>query len=389
MKKISFICLISVTILIYFTFVPCYSNAAGEGSIKIGLLLDYTGMGAGDIPWHEDGVKLKLDEVGWQIAGRKIELITADEGGDPVKGTEKAQKLVQADKVDVVIGPVWAHVAIAVAPVLAESKTPHILPNGHSIGILKRGAGNLFMLKGSNMGENYYSGVYAYEDLGYRTAVVLHDDFIGGEELAGGFVEAFKERGGTIVQIQKPPLGTFDFAPYLIAMKKADVLAIWLIPPELPAFYKQYQQFGLKMPIIHTFMQAWHEIWKEGGDACLNTIGQIEYSASINTDLNKRFQKAFRDKYGKPASLFHEAGYVSAGIFLEAVKATKGDTRPEQINNALKKVSLQSPEGKLSFSPEGIGIGDELIVKVVKKDGRYETEVLKTYKQVVRKARSE
>ncbi|OGP65070.1 MAG: hypothetical protein A2170_16705, partial [Deltaproteobacteria bacterium RBG_13_53_10] len=286
-------------------------------------------------------------------------------------------------------GPVWAHTALAVAPLLAESKTPQILPNGHSIGIMKKSAGNLFMLKGSHFGENYYSGVYAYEDRGYRTAVVLHDDFVGGEELSGGFVKAFKERGGTIVQIQKPPLGTFDFAPYLSAMKKADVVAIWLIPPELPPFYKQYQQFGLKMPIIHTFMQAWHEIWKEAGDACLNTIGQIEYSASLGTDINRRFQKAFREKYGKPASLFHEAGYASATVFLEAVKATKGDTRPDQINKALKKVSVETPEGRLSFSPEGIGIGDSLIVKVIKKDGRYDTEVLKTYKQVVRKISSE
>ena len=389
MRKIECIGLIFITAVIFVTLAPSYSNAAAEGPIKIGLLLDYTGMGGGDIPWHGDGVKLKLDEVGWQTAGRKIELITGDTGGDPVKGTEKAQKLVQADKVDVVIGPVWAHVAFAVAPVLAESKTPQILPNGHSIGVLKSGAGNVFMLRGSHLGENYYSGVYAYEDLGYRTAVVLHDDFVGGEELSGGFVKAFQERGGTIVQIQKPPLGTFDFAPYLGAMKKADVVAIWLIPPELPAFYKQYREFGLKMPIIHTFMQAWHEIWKEAGDACLNTIGQIEYSASIDTDVNRRFQKAFRDKYGKPASLFHEAGYASASIFLEAVKATKGDTRPDQINKALKKVSAETPEGRLSFSPDGIGIGDALIVRIVKKDGRYETEILKTYKQVVRKAPSE
>jgi hypothetical protein len=71
------------------------------------------------------------------------------------------------------------------------------------------------------------------------------------------------------------------------------------------------------------------------------------------------------------------------------VRATKGDTRHDQINQALKKVSLETPEGKLSFSPDGVGIGDELIVKVVKKENRYETEILKTYKQVVRKARSE
>lgn len=368
---------------------PGTTTAASSQPIKIGLLVDYSGVGKMDQPFHENGIKAKLDEIGWQIAGRKIELIPADDAGDPLKGTEAVKKLIESDKVDVILGEIWGHVALAVAPLQAQSRTPTILVSGQPVEVIKAGGGAVFLMRGTFTGNAYYSGVYAYDDLGYRSAVVMYDDFVTGETFINGFTKPFTEKGGTIVQTVKPPLNTFDFASYLSNIKKADVLAMWLQPPELASFYKQYNQFGLKMPIIYTSDTADSEMWAGVGDYCIGTIGQHEYSPFINSTTNNQFVDMLKQKNVNgwpPVMSFQEAGYTAATVFLEAVKATNGDTSHEKIIEALKNINVDTPEGKISFGPNGVGIGDELIVKITKTGNRYDKEVLKTYPQVSRKA---
>lgn len=387
MRFIKYVAISTLAAIILLTLATSCAPTAPKSSVKIGLLLDFSGMGGADIgPYHKEGVELKLDEVGYQVAGRKIELIIEDNAGDPALGAQKAKKLVEADKVDAVIGPVWAHVASATAPIFAEAKIPQFLCVGEPVDIMKLSAGNLYWPRGTHCASSYYSGVYAAGVLGYRTAVVLHDDFSTGQNQVQGFTGGFTENGGTIVQTIKTPLGTFDFAPFVSQIEEADVLAIWIIPTELPVFYKQYYEFGLNMPIMYTYLQAWDELWQPVGDNCLGTIGQVTWSSDIDNEVNKQFLEAFESKYNKPANMFHETGYALTSVILDALEATNGDATPDKINGVLKQMSFDVPEGKISFTPEGVGIGDEFIVKVVKENNIYQTETIKVYEDVVRKA---
>jgi len=69
-----------------------------------------------------------------------------------------------------------------------------ILPASHDISVMEANSeGNMFLPKGTGVWENYYSGLYAYEDLGYRTAVVVHDDFDWGETAITGFTRSLKK----------------------------------------------------------------------------------------------------------------------------------------------------------------------------------------------------
>ena len=92
------------------------------------------------------------------------------------------------------------------------------------------------------------------------------------------------------------------------------------------------------------------------------------------------------EKFKKRATHYEAAGYAAATVFVEAVKATKGDTETKKLVSAMRNVNIDTPEGRISFSPRGIAIGDELIVQVVKENCMYETKILKTYKQTERKA---
>lgn len=68
----------------------------------------------------------------------------------------------------------------------------------------------------------------AYEKLGYRTATTIGADYVAGHDFIGGFVQAFEERGGKVIQQQWYPMGATDFTSYIINLKKADCLVAWL-----------------------------------------------------------------------------------------------------------------------------------------------------------------
>lgn len=388
MRQIKYIGLVLVAVLMALTLlIGCAPGPAEElPPIKIGILAPFSGMGEYHSGLLENGARAKLDEVGWEIAGRDIELIAEDTAGDPVIGVDKAKKLVEVDKVDVVIGPLFSHVAMAVASYLTPSRTPLIFYSLHPMEATRLGGGNVFMPVGTNGGSTAYLGSYVYDKLGYRTATLIFDDYVAGEAYTQGFIESFEGSGGTIVQIQRSPLGTFDYAPYIATMEEADVVALWFIPPEMPAFYKQYTEYGKKMPILYTYIALVEQDMVQMGDLSIGTLGQGIYTSLIDTAANKRFVKDMEQKYGWTPSYYEYGSYVSTSLFLEAVKATKSDTTSEAIIQALKQIEVDTPGGKLSFTDEGIGIGDQFILEVVKRGDRYMLEVLETYSQVVMKA---
>jgi branched-chain amino acid transport system substrate-binding protein len=79
------------------------------------------------------GVELKLEKVGYEVAGRKIEFSKENGAFDPVVYVDKARKLVEHDKVDVALGPLLPPVGFTVASYLTESRTANITFHVHSV----------------------------------------------------------------------------------------------------------------------------------------------------------------------------------------------------------------------------------------------------------------
>jgi hypothetical protein len=76
-------------------------------------------------------------------------------------------------------------------------------------------------------------------------------------------------------------------------------------------------------------------------------------------------------------------------FLLEALKATNGDTTPEVLNQALRKLKLSLPAGMTSFSEEGIAIGDLNIVRVEKMEGMVGWKPIRKFNQVLYKSPNE
>ncbi len=364
------------------------ARAAESGPIKVGTIEPYTWEDP-TIQLIDKAIKMRIEEMGGKVAGRPIEIIPEDDAGNAVKAVEKAKKLVEMNKVAAIIGPIPANCALAVANYTAASKTPQFSIVQMPYAGNKNPGKNVYSIAGTQQGSTVPLGLYAYE-LGYRTVAVLHQDFVAGAELAKGFIDAFEAKGGKVVQRQKVPVGTMDYAPFVGAIQKeANAFVTWLLPQEQLRLNNQYFSAGPQMPYILLNAAFPAEMLQQTGDKTLGIISVIRWTRFDTSPVNKKFVDTFVKKYGEYPTTNAVAAYDQMGFLLEALKATNGDTRPDVLNPALKKVKLTLGAGVTQYREDGIAMGDMSIVKVEKVEGKHAWVPIKKFSQVIYKADGE
>ncbi|MBW2609479.1 MAG: ABC transporter substrate-binding protein [Deltaproteobacteria bacterium] len=393
MKRISTI-LIGLSLVFFLTVLPVVSlpsTTAAAEPIKVGFLACYTGMSSLENPWMVNAAKLACEEFGWEIAGRPIKLIIEDSGSAPATAVDKARKMVEADKVHVVIGPITSHAASAVASYLKGIGIPFLFVAEGRIEMLRLGGGNVYLPKGTLRGRSYPLGYYAYDKMGARTAVVIHDDFASGEDFADGAMDAFVSRGGKIVQRIRAPMDTMDYGPYLSSMKDADVVLYWMVPHHNVQFVKQYYAYGMKMPLVISGDPTLGSMsMKEIGDNCLGIIAINAYEAGIDTSGSAAWRDRWMKQYGHlsekegkhPYQAEGATAYNSVSIALQAIKAAGGNTSKKVLNDTLKKTKFETPWGPVSFTNEGLIIANSYILRIIKEGDFYRYKDIFTYEQV-------
>jgi len=100
---------------------------AQSNKIRIGLMLPYTGTFAQLGQACDNGFRMALEEKGNKLGGRDIEFFKVDDESEPSKGVENANKLVQRDKVDVLIGTVHSGVQMGIHKVARETGVLNII----------------------------------------------------------------------------------------------------------------------------------------------------------------------------------------------------------------------------------------------------------------------
>ena len=150
-----------------------FNLAQAADKIKVGLMLPYTGTFTALGNAITNGFKLAVEERGGKLGGREIEYFVVDDESNPAKAPENANKLVQRDKVDVIIGTVHSGVAMGMAKVIRESGTLWINPNagaGAVTGPLC--APNIFRTSFSNWQTTHALGK-VLKAKGHKTAVFI------------------------------------------------------------------------------------------------------------------------------------------------------------------------------------------------------------------------
>ena len=357
-----------------------FTAYAEDKPIKIGLVADFTG------PLTEHGIAAKqgailaMEQVNYKLNGRPLELIIEDEASDPAVAMDKARKLVETDKVCMILGTINAGSAGAIAGYVARVQVPN-MAYWYSI------ANSVIMKSpwswapfGTVSQVTYPMGAYAYEKLGYRTLTTIGTDYIAGRQFIGGAVDAFKERGGKIVQEQWVPLGTKDISSYISVLKDADALMAWFMGVTVIPGLRQLKDYKVGMPII--MPQSGHsthpKIMQAMGDTCLGITTSCAYAWTIDTPKNKAFVDAFQKKWGELPGGVSYGGYSAVQIALAALKKTGGDTSAKALAKALNETEVPGILGTFSFGDAHIGVGNYVIYKHAKVDNMIVPDILAT-----------
>ncbi len=359
--------------------------------IKVGFLSPVTGPIAAIGIEMKQGWELYWKEHGTTAGNFVVETVYEDDGGNPDTALSKAKRLVEEEKVDVVVGPLAANTALAVSDYLIQQGVPNFHPVTAADDITQRNKNPLVIRVGAMSGSqpNYVAGQWAY-DQGYRKAITLCSDYAFGWENCGGFVRTFTAAGGEIVNQLWNPLGTPDFSSYAtqIASSGADLAFIGSSGgSDGVNFLRAYEDFGLAdtIDILGNCCLLDQSTLSEMGDVAEGLHSVTYYAEGLDTPSMRTFHELYDGAYGGLPSLYVANSYVTAGVFSEALTTIEGnEIDPEGLVSAARSVNLEDTV----FGPRTIDewnqpVGNVYITKVEKRDdGKYWNVVEETFEGV-------
>ena len=351
---------------------------AADDQINIGFIMELTGPGSFYGVPSKEAIELRLEQAGYTVAGKKINAIWEDDATKPATAVDKAKKLVELHKVDMLLGPLFSDAQDAMAPYLARHKIISAACAGGNWDLHKHP--NWIVFPGTPETSDSPLGEYAY-DQGYRTMDTLGQDYSAGYGHIGGPVDRFKEKGGEIVQQQWVPYPTADYAPYLTSLKKADVLVTWLVMPDLLTAVKQYFEYKVQTPLmVGEAENLAPEHLAQIGPQAVGLIGNLRgYTTRIDNPENKKFVSAYREKYHRDPSYIEGFAHTCMDIYLKGLEATNGNPKLDVLKPAIMGLKLKEPGGPVAFSSNGYALTNRYLAKVQVDSGGYFWAPFKAY----------
>ena len=363
--------------------------AADAEPLRLGFLSVRTGPLAAGGRQMEEGINVLLKQRNNTLAGRKVVLIVADTGGQPAQAKTRTQELIERDKVHVIIGPLATFEALAIDDYIQRSGVPLITPTSAAQNDLAQQKKNDYVVHavGTAAQPTHVLGEYAAKTLKLKRVATIADDFTYGHEGVAGFHSAFEDAGGKIVQKLWSPLNVPDYGSY-VAQIKPDVGGVYagFAGTNGLRFLRQYAEYHAqdKIAVLGNPTCVDEGILKNMGDEALGVYSASWYSATIDSDDNRRFVQAVQADYNVVPG-FYTVGTYTAGLFLEnALKAVKGRFEDKAaFVRALHAVNLrEGPIGPIHLDEFGKPVLNIYIRRVERKDGRLVNAIVATYPEV-------
>jgi branched-chain amino acid transport system substrate-binding protein len=334
------------------------ASAVAQETLKIGVILPYSGPFADAANQLQAGIDLYLAEHGDEVAGRKIELIKRDTGGPaPDVARRLAQELVVRDQVDILAGFALTPEALGAAEIATEAQKLMVVMNA-ATSVITEQSPYIVRTSVTIPQLNYAFGTWAYEQ-GVREAYTLVADYGPGIDAETSFAKGFTEAGGTIVGADRTPVANPDFSAYVQRVADADPEAVYIFVPggaQPAAIGKALVDRGLSPPDIKVLGQGeltHPEALESMGETARGIITTFHYTLERDDPLNKAYVEGYTAaNNGREPDLFSIGGYDGMHLIFEAVKATNGDTSGDALIEAAKGMSWDSPRGPMSIDPE-------------------------------------
>jgi branched-chain amino acid transport system substrate-binding protein len=229
---------------------PFVWSARAADNVKIGLDNPLTGTFAALGKNELIGAQLALDQINAHggILGRKVDLLVEDStSGDASVAVQKANKLIDRDQVNFLLGNINSALAQAMANVSYEKGMFHIVPGGHTDTVTgSQCHWNVFRVCNTTRMETNSVSSELLKKYGKKWYFIT-TDYAFGHSLQQGFEASLKQANGTELGADLAPLGTTDFSANLIKAQSTnpDAIVLLLAGDDMINCLKQAVQFGL------------------------------------------------------------------------------------------------------------------------------------------------
>jgi branched-chain amino acid transport system substrate-binding protein len=357
--------------------------------IKIGVLAPLTGPLAALARDIVDGAWLYVDEVNGEMVGRKVDLIVEDYEFKSAVALTKTKKLVERDRVQVVVGVILSAAALAMKNYIDAQKVPFLVSGAAVAEPLMMEKPSPYVFRTTFAASQVPTPLakFAYDKLKARTASVIAGDTVGTIELVMAFARAFEEAGGKVAQELYAPIGTTDFGPYIGRIRRdVDVVATLVAGADGIRFIQQYEEFGLKgkIQVVDTAPGITDiSLLPSSGPAALGMYASQPYVYTIDNPRNQQFVQAFRAKYGRDPGGPGESTYVALAAIHQALQATGGNIEDKlKFLEALRHMDFEAPRGHVRFDRYQNVITDVTITRIEKVGDQIVPVVVETIPQV-------
>jgi branched-chain amino acid transport system substrate-binding protein len=353
-------------------------QAVAQDKIKIGVIVTLSGPAAVLGQQARDGFALAVKDLGGKMAGRDVEVVVVDDELKPDGAVAKVNGLLERDKVDFVVGPIFSNILQAIHKPVTDSKTFLISPNAGPSSYAGKNCSPFFYVTSYQNDQVHEVLGKVAQDRGYKRVYILEPNYQAGKDSAAGFKLDYK---GEIVEESYIPLGTLDFQVELskIASLKPDAVFTFMPGGMGVSLVKQYSQAGLadKIPVLSAFTVDESTLPAQQ-DAAVGMFGGSDWAPDLDTPQNKKFVAAYEAAYHSVPATYAMQAYDAAMLIDSAVKAVKGDlSNKTAVAAALKKADFTSLRGGFKFNTNGYPIQDFYLTKVAKRaDGKFQTEIV-------------
>jgi branched-chain amino acid transport system substrate-binding protein len=348
--------------------------ANAQNTIKIGLIMAYSGQFADTATQIDNGIKLYMKQKGDTVAGKKIEIIRKDTGGpNPDVAKRLAQELVVRDGVDILAGFTLTPEAMAASDISAEAKKFMVIMNAATSIIVTKSDFSVRTSVTLPMIGNT-AGTWAAKN-GVKKAYTMVSDFGPGHDAERAFQAAFKAGGGEIVGNVRMPLANPDFSAFVQRAKDLNPEAIFIFVPggaQPAALGKAFAERGIdpnKVKILGTGEVVDETALKSMGPAAVGITTAWHYDYNLDNKLNKEFVQAFNTEFKRNPDFFSVGGYDGMHLIYEALKKAGGKTDGASLVAAAKGMKWESPRGPMSIDPATRDVVQTVYIRRVQKVG--------------------
>jgi len=365
---------------------PATSGAAE--TIKVGFMAPLSGIFAQAGKDMLEGIRLAFEQIGYQSAGRKIELIEEDSEGNPAVAQAKYRKLVTQDHIHVLTGVLLSNIGYGLIQPIERDQMPTLFLTTPD-DLTKKNVSKWILRTNFAASQPMHPlGDYAARTLKYKKVVAIAMDNPFGHEQIGGFQRVFEDAGGRVVQKIWVPLNALDFAPYLTQVgKDADAVCAVFVAAQGVRFIKQYAEYGLKarMPLIGSGVMTDEHVIRNLGDEAVGAVGALIWAPTLTTPANRTYLKLAEARVARTPAYFTAIMYSAGRWVAEAAKIVEGRVEDrERFLAAIRKASetVEDPRGPIKLDDLGNPTQNVYILKVEKVGGKLTNTVLYTYPMV-------